>query len=184
MEHKFFPSSSYNGKNANYWVNDDLFKNKILERYTALLVQEVGTTTIPFHLHFIWLGSPLPKVYETVVIESWKVKHKHWQVTIWRDDEDTTRLLTGCRSEAAFNAATNYGMKSDILRYEILYRYGGVYVDTDYECMGNIDDILCRTTTSCFMGVSNASVLEINNGLIGAVAEVLLLSQLLSSFLF
>ena len=106
------------------------------------------------------------------MIESWKEKHKHWQMTIWKDDEDTTKFLSGCRSEAAFNAATNFGMKSDILRYEILYRYGGVYVDTDYECIETLDDILCRRSTSCFMGVSNASVLEINNGLIGAVAEV------------
>ena len=29
-------------------------------------------------------------------------------------------------------------MKSDILRYEILYKYGGVYIDTDYECVTNI----------------------------------------------
>ena len=27
------------------------------------------------------------------------------------------------------------GEKSDIFRYEILYRFGGVYVDTDFECI-------------------------------------------------
>ena len=125
---------------------------------------------IPFHLHFIWLGSTLPTVYESVVIESWKAKHQHWQVTMW-DDAVASKFMAGCRSEAAFNAATNFGMKSDILRYEILYHHGGCYVDTDYECIQCLDDIL-RLSTSCFMGVSNANALEINNGLIGAVAKV------------
>ena len=29
------------------------------------------------------------------------------------------------------DSATNYAMKSDILRLEILYKYGGIYVDID-----------------------------------------------------
>ena len=30
-------------------------------------------------------------------------------------------------------------MKSDIARYEIIYRYGGVYIDTDFECLRPLD---------------------------------------------
>jgi Glycosyltransferase sugar-binding region containing DXD motif len=42
------------------------------------------------------------------------------------------------KNKEAFLSAYNYGMKSDILRYEILHSYGGVYIDTDYECVMNI----------------------------------------------
>ena len=42
------------------------------------------------------------------------------------------------RNKLAFSLAKNLGMKSDILRYEILMKYGGIYVDTDYECLKNI----------------------------------------------
>lgn len=32
--------------------------------------------------------------------------------------------------------------RADILRLEILYRYGGVYVDTDLECLRPVDDVI------------------------------------------
>lgn len=39
--------------------------------------------------------------------------------------------------------------KSDLLRYVMLYLYGGIYVDTDMECMKNFDPLL---KTSSFAG--------------------------------
>jgi len=38
-----------------------------------------------------------------------------------------------------YDATDNYGVKSDIARYEIIYRYGGVYVDLDFECLSSLD---------------------------------------------
>jgi mannosyltransferase OCH1-like enzyme len=42
------------------------------------------------------------------------------------------------KNQKAYSLAKNWGMKSDILRYEILQKFGGVYIDTDYECLQNI----------------------------------------------
>ena len=101
----------------------------------------------------------------------------------------------GMKNKEAFLSAYNYGMKSDILRYEILHSFGGVYIDTDYECVMNIGkctthnlldflflflssiilreylllfilDFLCRANTF-FAGISNTSAVEINNGFLG-----------------
>ena len=30
-----------------------------------------------------------------------------------------------------YHKASNFGMKADILRYEIVYREGGIYIDVD-----------------------------------------------------
>lgn len=38
-----------------------------------------------------------------------------------------------------FKERKNYGEKSDILRYEILFYCGGLYIDTDFECLRPID---------------------------------------------
>lgn len=38
-----------------------------------------------------------------------------------------------------FDARSNYGEKSDILRYEILYHCGGLYIDTDFESLKPFD---------------------------------------------
>lgn len=42
------------------------------------------------------------------------------------------------KNQIAYSSAKNWGMKSDILRYEILQKFGGVYIDTDYECLLNV----------------------------------------------
>lgn len=55
---------------------------------------------------------------------------------------------------------------SDILRYEILYQYGGLYVDIDFECLKNFDPLL--KGLNFFAGLSNTGVFEINNALIAA----------------
>ena len=48
-----------------------------------------------------------------------------------------------------------------------MYRYGGVYVDVDYECIQPLD-VLSTYNCSFFAGLSNnTSTLEINNGIIG-----------------
>lgn len=52
----------------------------------------------------------------------------------------------------ALKCAKNYGEKSDILRYEILCQFGGIYVDCDFECLKSFDGLLmCRF----FTGFSN-----------------------------
>ena len=55
------------------------------------------------------------------------------------------------------------------MHFKILERFGGVYVDIDYECIRNIDDICNRC--HFFAGLSNTSVIEINNGIIGYITS-------------
>jgi hypothetical protein len=33
------------------------------------------------------------------------------------------------------------GVKSDLLKWEIVYRFGGVYVDVDFECLQSLDEL-------------------------------------------
>jgi mannosyltransferase OCH1-like enzyme len=47
----------------------------------------------------------------------------------------------GCElhNQALYDSVLNFGMRSDILRWEVLCRFGGVYVDTDFECLKPFD---------------------------------------------
>lgn len=85
---------------------------------------------IPPIIHQIWLGSPMPEKYKTLT-HAWQA-FKGWEYKLWTDEEVKTLSLY---NEKLYKAAHNYGERSDLLRYEILYRFGGVYVDADVECM-------------------------------------------------
>ena len=119
---------------------------------------------IPKNIHFIWLGSPLPKKCAEL-IETWKLFHPDWNIRVWTDnDVDAFNLL----NKTAFKKASNYGQKSDIWRYEILYRYGGLYLDTDFECLTSFDELHKNCEFYAGIGRDGTSVM---NSIIGAKAN-------------
>jgi mannosyltransferase OCH1-like enzyme len=71
---------------------------------------------IPHTLHFIWLGSEVPDWVQRN-ISSWQAHHPSWEVRLWRDDDAAAFPLA---NRQAFDAARNFGEKSDILRYEVM----------------------------------------------------------------
>ena len=86
---------------------------------------------IPKIIHHIWVGGPLPSVFQKY-IDSWKKHHPDWEHRLWTDDDvKDFEFVTG----QAYFRCQNPGHKADILRYEILNKIGGLYVDTDFLCI-------------------------------------------------
>jgi len=69
--------------------------------------------------------------------QSWKRHHPGWEFCHW-----TLADLPPLANHELFNACPNTGYRSDILRYELLHRFGGVYVDLDFECLRPLDPLL------------------------------------------
>ena len=85
---------------------------------------------IPKKIHQIWLGGPLPEKFEAFC-ETWKTHHPDWEYKLWTDEDlPDFHFVTGNK----INQSQNWAQKSDILRLEILNRYGGLYVDVDFMC--------------------------------------------------
>ena len=120
--------------------------------------------TIPKIIHQIWLGSPLPDRYKQLQA-SWRRLHPDWKYILWTD-KDVEAF--GLRNKELYNAASNYGEKADIARYEILYRFGGLYADTDFECIRPFD--LLHHGLDFYAGIVFRRELRVNNALIGAAA--------------
>ncbi len=90
---------------------------------------------IPKIIHQIWLGGPLPARYKEIQ-KTWAEKHPDWEYRLWTDADAKVFPM---KNRALFETATNWGEKADIFRYEILSQFGGLYVDTDFECLRPFD---------------------------------------------
>jgi FkbM family methyltransferase len=117
---------------------------------------------IPRVIHRVWPGDdPLPAEYQAFG-ESWALHHPGWELKLWRPSD-----LPPLRNQTLFDNATSFAEKSDIARYEVVMRYGGVYVDTDFECLRPLDELL--EDVEAFIGSENGTLLT--NALFGAVPQ-------------
>jgi inositol phosphorylceramide mannosyltransferase catalytic subunit len=125
-----------------------------------------GAPRIPCIFHLIWLGSPVPRGYR-LLVKRLKELHPTWRVKLWTDADVVDGSIAGIPlvNHTAFTWATNYGEKSDILRYEILARYGGIYMDGDFDVRRPFHDLVC--SCSFFTGLAYNSSVEVYNGLVG-----------------
>lgn len=106
---------------------------------------------IPRIIHQIWSGihGPLPD-NQRKLGETWKKYHADWKYEYW-DNNRIQSFISTYYPEfmEKYNHFPYDIQRWDAIRYLILARIGGLYVDFDYECMASIDDIL-ENKTCCF----------------------------------
>lgn len=106
-------------------------------------------TTIPRTLHYVWLGDqamhPLMQEWQ----KRWAELHPGWEIKTWREIPGLPRHLLAsgdelveCRCPDYLAACPTYAKRSDVWRYDILEQLGGVYLDTDFEPVKNIEPLL------------------------------------------
>lgn len=104
-------------------------------------IREVTTSgfcmIIPKIIHHIWIGDELPSAEAVENINTWKQHHPDWIFRLW-----TTDNLPKIENQRLYDSNSNTGHRTDILRYEILYQFGGVYADADMICHRNIEPLL------------------------------------------
>ncbi len=93
---------------------------------------------IPKIIHQIWLGPrEIPKKH-LEQMQSWKKFHPNWQYKLWRESDIAEWNF---ENKDLFDKASSFQERADILRYEILRKYGGIYVDVDYVALKNFDHL-------------------------------------------
>lgn len=101
---------------------------------------------IPKKIHYFWFGgNPLPESVKKC-IESWEMYCPDYEIIRW--DETNYDYTKHPYMKEAYESK-KWSFVSDYARMDILYQYGGIYLDTDVEVIRSFDPLL---EYECFMG--------------------------------
>lgn len=126
----------------------------------------LNAPAIPAIIHLIWLGSTPPPAVN-LAVASWKKHHPHWEIKLWTEREMETFVWSSFHAENFFKKGKNWAEKSDILRFEILYQFGGIYSDTDVICLNSFENLVA-TGITFFAGFESNVVKRFGRPLIGS----------------
>lgn len=91
---------------------------------------------IPKIFHQIWLNGDMPKEYQELT-EILLSLHPDWEYKLWTS-ENRPKLF----NESVYKNMPFWKFKSDLIRYEVLLREGGVYLDVDFLFQRNMNAFL------------------------------------------
>lgn len=100
-------------------------------------------------IHYCWFGRGKKPELAERCIASWRKYMPGYEIKEW--NEDNFDIHCTPYVEEAYNAR-KYAFVSDYARFWILYKYGGVYFDTDVEVIRPMGEIIARGP---FMGVED-----------------------------
>lgn len=90
-------------------------------------------------IHYFWFGhNPKPDILKKC-IKSWKKWLPDWEIKEW-NETNVDVYLNDYTSYAYLKK--NWSFVSDFFRCYILEKYGGLYLDTDVEIIGDIESLL------------------------------------------
>ena len=102
---------------------------------------------IPKIIHYCWFGRNLLPELAQKCIASWKKYLPDYEIKEWNEDNFDVNIIP-YTTEAY--AQKKYAFVSDYARFWILYKYGGLYFDTDVEVIRPLDDIIaCGPFMGC-----------------------------------
>jgi inositol phosphorylceramide mannosyltransferase catalytic subunit len=140
------------------------FFRSLYARYNYTMIELNTVLRIPKIIHQIWIGDAVPDEFLAFQL-SWQRVHPDWEYHLWTQHDIPTMPL---QNRTLIEQAKNPAEKADLFRYEILYQYGGVYVDMDFECLQPLDPL--NYLYDFYVGLQplDSGLVQLGIGLIGA----------------
>lgn len=107
-------------------------------------------------IHYCWFGRGEKSDLIKKCMDSWRKFCPDYQIIEWNEDNFNVNFCP--YASKAYNEK-RWGFLSDVARLQIIYQYGGVYLDTDVELLQPIDDLLKNEAWFAYGSLS-----EINTG--------------------
>jgi mannosyltransferase OCH1-like enzyme len=108
---------------------------------------------IPKIIHYCWFGpKPIPKL-EKLCIESWEKFLPDYELKFWNEHSFDIEVNSFVRE--AYESKY-YAFVSDYVRAWVLKKYGGIYLDTDYEILADFSNLI--GDYDAILGFENSSL--------------------------
>ncbi len=130
---------------------------------------------IPKVIHYCWFGKqPIPEKNK-MWMESWKKYCPDYEIIEW--NESNYDIHKSPFMERAYEQK-KWGFVPDYARLDIIWRYGGIYLDTDVELVRSPDDLLYQ---EAYMGMEASKCINPGSGF-GAKKGKRLIREMLSLY--
>ena len=105
---------------------------------------------IPKKIHYCWFGgAPLPQDVQAC-IRSWKKYCPDYEIIRW---DESNYDVTGHPFMKAAYEAKSWAFVSDYARLDVIYKHGGIYLDTDVELLKSLDGV---RENGCYFGLQQS----------------------------
>ena len=129
---------------------------------------------IPKIIHYCWFGGGQYPSFVRKCMASWHRYCPDYEIKLW--NETNYDVSKSTYMYEAYQAK-KWAFVSDVARLDIIYRCGGIYLDTDVELIKSIDDLLTR---NCFV---SSDGMGINTGIgFGSEANHLVIKEMLDQY--
>lgn len=116
-----------------------LFLQEYTEHYSEFPIPKRKSNMIPKKIHYCWFGkNKMPDEY-LKYMETWEKYCPDYEIIRW--DEQNYDVTKNDYLKQAYNNK-KWAFVSDYARVDVVYQYGGVYLDTDVELLKSLDEFL------------------------------------------
>lgn len=150
--------------------NIESFDNSVMEVYL-----DKKTIRIPKTIHSFWFSKEnKPQKYKKC-IDSWKKYCPEYQIIEWNADSYDVNKNEYMKKAYEMR---KWAFVSDFARLDVIYQYGGIYLDMDVELLKSLDDLLYL---EAFFSIDLQGFIDLGSGF-GAAKEDVRLRKLLSAY--
>lgn len=126
----------------------ELGQNQLAASNYTSIIHEYESPIIPKLIHYCWFGNEMPVLIKQN-IEKWKLLCPDYEIIEW--NETNYNINKNNYTKQAYNMK-KWGYVPDYIRLDLVYKYGGIYLDTDVEILKSLDELLYQDGFASFDG--------------------------------
>ena len=142
-------------------------------RYYPANLRVYDKPVIPKVIHYCWFGGGKIPEQNKIWMSSWKKYCPDYEIIEW--NESNYGISKNQYMKEAYENK-KWGFVPDYARLDIIYQYGGIYLDTDVEIIKNLDELLYQ---DAFVGIDGSRKISMG---FGAVQEFQLIKDLMDEY--